>query len=210
MSRRHIVTAGCVLTLTALTSPVVPAVVPIQEASASAALSTGKRKPPPEPDPVQHLPPGVLEALQRDFGLTREQAMTRLRNEARLTGVEAELRGMLGSRFGGSWLTGTLSETLVVATTSRADVPRIVAAGAQPKIVTASLAKLRAIKQKLDESLPNHPIGGSVRYVDVKNNKVVVLSRYTAQTRLLIASIPVDRSLVVVQYSTETPRPFEI
>ncbi|GAA0848428.1 hypothetical protein GCM10009525_70190 [Streptosporangium amethystogenes subsp. fukuiense] len=150
----------------------------------------------------------MIEALQRDFGLTRAQAETRLRNEARLTVVEARLRDMLGGCFGGSWLMGTLSETLVVATTRAADVPRIVAAGAQPKVVAASLAKLRAIKQKLDESLPNHPTGGSVRYVDVKSNKVVILSRHAEATRLLVASIPVDRSLVVVQPSTETPRPF--
>ncbi|MFI6454859.1 S1 family peptidase [Streptosporangium amethystogenes] len=206
MSRRHIVTAGCALTLTALTSSVVPAAVPVREASAFAASSTGKRKPPP--DPIKQLPPGVIEALQRDFGLTRAQAETRLRNEARLTVVEARLRDVLGGCFGGSWLMGTLSETLVVATTSAADVPRIAAAGAQPKVVAASLAKLRAIKQKLDESLPNHPTGGSVRYVDVKSNKVVILSRYAEATRLLIAAIPVDRSLVVVQPSTETPRPF--
>ncbi|WP_326640821.1 S1 family peptidase [Streptosporangium sp. NBC_01755] len=205
MSRRHIVTAGCVLTLTALTPSVIPAVVPVREAGAVAVLTAGKRKPPP--DPIDRLPPGVIEALQRDFGLTRKQAETRLRNEARLTVVEAGLRDMLRDCFGGSWLMGTLSETLVVATTSTADIPRIVAAGAQPKIVTASLAKLRAIKQKLDESLPNHPTGGSVRYIDVKSNKVVVLSRYAAATRLLVASIPVDRSLVVVQPSTETPRP---
>ncbi|MER6175191.1 S1 family peptidase [Streptosporangium sp. NPDC001681] len=206
MFRRHIVTAGCVLTLTALTPSVVPAVVPVREASAFATSSTGKRKPPP--DPIKQLPPGMIEALQRDLGLTRAQAETRLRNEARLTAVEARLRDMLGGCFGGSWLMGTLSETLVVATTSTADIPRIVAAGARPKVVAASLAKLRAIKQKLDESLPNHPIGGSVRYVDVKNNKVVILSRHAEATRLLVASVPVDRSLVVVQPSTETPRPF--
>ncbi|MGW0595363.1 S1 family peptidase [Streptosporangium sp. NPDC002607] len=206
MSRRHIVTAGCVLTLTALTSSVVPAVVPVREASAFATSSTGKRKPPP--DPIKQLPPGMIEALQRDFGLTRAQAETRLRNEARLTMVEARLRDMLGGCFGGSWLMGPLSETLVVATTSTADIPRIVAAGARPKVVAASLAKLRAIKQKLDESLPNHPTGGSVRYVDVKSNKVVILSRHAEATRLLVASVPVDRSLVVVQPSTETPRPF--
>jgi len=149
----------------------------------------------------------MIEALQRDLGLTRAQAETRLRNEVRLAAVEEGLRAKLGSRFGGSWLTGTLSETLVVATTSTADVPRIVAAGAQPKIVAASLAKLVATKQKLDAGLPNHPAGGSVRYVDVRTNKVVILSRHVEATRRLLASIAVDRSVVVVQYSTESPRP---
>lgn len=201
MSRRHIVTAGCALALTALTSAVVPA----PAASASAFTGSPARKPPP--DPIEQLPPGLIEAIQRDFGLTREQAVTRLRNEARLAVVEERLRAKLGSRFGGSWLAGPLSEILVVATVSTTDIPRIVAAGAQPKIVAASLAKLVATRQKLDAGLPNHPAGGSVRYVDVRANKVVILSKHVEATRRLIASIPVDRSVVVVQYSTESPRP---
>ncbi|WP_440071563.1 trypsin-like serine protease [Streptosporangium sp. OZ121] len=157
-----------------------------------------------------NLPPGVIEALQRDLGLTRRQAETRLLNEIRLAPVEARLREELGGRFGGSWFTGTLAQTLVVATTSAADIPRIVSAGARAEVVRASLATLTAVKRRLDEALPAHPIGGSVRYVDVRSNKVVILSRHTSATRDILRSIGVDTDLVVVLFSREDPRPLHL
>ncbi|WP_051865846.1 trypsin-like serine protease [Streptosporangium roseum] len=80
----------------------------------------------------------MLEALQRDLGLTREQAQTRLLNEARLRPVEAKLRRRLGSRFGGSWFAGSIAQTLVVATTDSADIPQVLAAGARGEVVNRS------------------------------------------------------------------------
>ncbi|MEU4405743.1 S1 family peptidase [Streptosporangium sp. NPDC023963] len=160
--------------------------------------------------PAINLPRGVIEALQRDLGLTRSQAETRLRNEIRLAPVEERLREELGGRFGGSWLTGTLAQTLVVATTSAADIPRIISAGARAEVVRASLATLKAIKRKLDEALPDRPIGGSVRYVDVRSNKVVVLSRHASVTQNVLRSIGVDTDLVVVVASQENPRPLHL
>ncbi|MER5650789.1 S1 family peptidase [Streptosporangium sp. NPDC002524] len=157
--------------------------------------------------PAINLPPGVIEALQRDLGLTRRQAEARLRNEIRLAPVEARLREELGGRFAGSWFTGTTARTLVVATTSAADIPRIVSAGARAEVVRASLATLKAVKRKLDDALPAHPAGGSVRYVDVRSNKVVVLSRYAPVTQSVVKSIGVDTNLVVVVASEEDPRP---
>ena len=41
-----------------------------------------------------------------------------------------------------------------------ADIPQIIAAGAQAEIVTRSLAHLAAIKKKLDQALPTHPQAG--------------------------------------------------
>ncbi|MGJ6966308.1 alpha-lytic protease prodomain-containing protein [Streptosporangium sp. G11] len=156
---------------------------------------------------VLNPPPGLIEALQRDLGLTRAQVEARLLNEARLTVVEARLRQELGSRFGGSWFTGILAQTLMIATTSAADIPRITAAGARAQVVRVSLETLRAIKRRLDGALPASPIGGSVRYVDVRNNRVVILSRYASATEAAIVSIGMDTSLVVVLPSLEDPRP---
>ncbi|WP_436757736.1 S1 family peptidase [Streptosporangium sp. V21-05] len=160
--------------------------------------------------PAINLPPGVIEALQRDLGLTRRQAEARPRNEIRLAPVEARLREELGGRFGGSWFTGTTARTLVVATTSAADIPAIVSAGARAEVVRASLATLKAVKRKLDDALPARPAGGSVRYVDVRSNKVVVLSRYAPVTQNVIKSIGVDANLVVVLASKEDPRPLRV
>ncbi|MER6831023.1 S1 family peptidase [Streptosporangium sp. NPDC000563] len=163
--------------------------------------------PPPDPPILSNLPPGFIEALQRDLGLTRQQVATRLLNEARLSPVEARLREELSDRFGGSWFTGTLAETLMIATTSAADIPAIVSAGATPKVVRASLATLRAVKERLDDVLSAHPDGGTIRYVDVRINKVVVLSRNAPATLNVVKSIGTDSDLVVVVHSEENPRP---
>jgi hypothetical protein len=149
----------------------------------------------------------VVEALQRDLHLSSEQARTRLLNEARLTPVEAQLRRRLGARFGGSWFSGTIAQTLVVATTDSADLPQIIAAGAQGEVVTRSMAQLIQIKRKLDETLPASPRVGSVRYIDAKSNKVVVLSAKPGETEQIIKTIGVDTTAVTVLFSTEQPQP---
>ena len=204
MSRRHAATTGCALAVTALTLVAALACRRTSDSRPRTAV------PPAAPPTQQPPPPGVLEALQRDLGLTREQALARLRNEARLAPVEAELRDRLGDRFGGSWFMGKISQTLVVATTSAADIPQIAAAGARPRIVPRSLAQLTLIKQKLDKVLATHPYGGSVRYVDVKIDKVVILSATPTETRKLVETLDVDMTAVTVVFSKERPRPDDV
>ncbi|ACZ91548.1 S1 family peptidase [Streptosporangium roseum] len=194
MSRRHVITTGCVLTITALTLTAAPAVATSPTVNTSVVLSA--RQP----------PPGMIEALQRDLGLTREQAQTRLLNEARLRPVEAKLRRRLGDRFGGSWFTGITAQGLVVATTSSADIPQIRAAGARGEVVDRSMAELDATVEEVDAALSTHP-NGRVRYVDVKANKVVILSDAPSATRSLIEAAGVDPVAVRVVPSDEQPRP---
>src|SRR5690349_5459787 len=116
MSRRHAVTAGCVLAITALTLTAAP--VAAQPRTTGLQTASLPRKPPPR------FPPGMIAALQRDLHLTSEQAQARLLNEARLAPIEAKLRSRLGDHFGGSWFAGTIAQTLVVATTDPADLPQ--------------------------------------------------------------------------------------
>ncbi|GAA4223750.1 hypothetical protein FHR32_003133 [Streptosporangium album] len=196
MSRRHAATT-CALAITALTLTAIPAGAERRTASTSTAVLA--RKP----------PPGMLEALQRDLGLSEAQAQARLLNETRLVPVEARLRQRLGDRFGGAWLRGTVAQTLVVATTDAADIPQIIAAGAQPEIVGRSLAQLISIKQKLDDALPVRPLVASVRYIDVKTNKVVVLAQKPDEAETVVEGTDVDKTVVVVQPSTEQPQPFD-
>ncbi|WP_406319363.1 S1 family peptidase [Streptosporangium sp. NBC_01639] len=198
MFRRHAVTTGYVLAITALALAAVPAGAERQAAGPAAAVTALVALKPP---------PGMLEALQRDLGLTPAQAQTRLLNEARLTPVVPQLQKALGARFGGAWLRGTTAQTLVVATTRAADLPQILAAGAQAEIVTWPLTHLTAIKKKLDRALPVRPVVASVRYVDVKTNKVVVLASKPEAAKTLIESAGVDKSAVIVLSSNEQPRP---
>ncbi|WP_326645532.1 S1 family peptidase [Streptosporangium sp. NBC_01755] len=195
MSRRHFVAMGCVLAVTGLTLTGVP------------AAAGPRAKGVPVTAPAWKPPSGMLEALQRDLGLTREQAQARLLNEARMIPIEAQLRRRLGDRFGGSWLTGAISQTLVVATTDEADIPRILTAGARADVVGRSMAELLLIKEKVDEVLPAKPRVAGVRYIDAENNRVVILSAQPPVTEDLIKNIGVDAGAVSVAPSTEQPQP---
>ncbi|WP_406311621.1 S1 family peptidase [Streptosporangium sp. NBC_01639] len=191
MTRRHTVTTGCVLAITALVLTAAPAVArPLPtDTAAPAAL-----KP----------PPGMLEALQRDLHLTREQAQDRLLNETRLADVEAGLHQRLGDRFGGSWFVGTVAQTLVVTTTDPADLPQIIAAGARGEVVKRPLAELDRALQVIETA--QSTAGGKVRYVDVRNNRIVILTSDPLATEDLIEATGVNTSLVQAVQSTEAPR----
>ncbi|MFC6083556.1 S1 family peptidase [Sphaerisporangium aureirubrum] len=189
MSRRHVVTTGCVLALAAL-----PLTVPT---AATAERVSGTRKP----------PPGLLEALQRDLRITRSQAEARLLNETRLTPTATWLRQRIGPRYGGSWFSGSTSAVLTVATVSAADVPEIVAAGAQAKVVGKSLIELTKVLRQLDTKLPAVPDVLTARFIEVRTNKIVVLSPKPSQAQNHIAGTGVERAVVEVQPSTERPRP---
>ncbi|MFI6454953.1 S1 family peptidase [Streptosporangium amethystogenes] len=191
MSRRHAITTGCVLVIAALTLAPVPVAAQPRQAN-----TPGAWKP----------PAGMIEALQRDLHLTKEQAQTRLVNESRLTAVEADLRGKLGERFAGSWFVGTVAQRLVVATTSETDIPQIVATGARAEIVTRSLSDLAAIKEQVDNTPAAHKDTGAVRYIDVRTNKVVVLSKDVAIASNALEASGTDPVAVKVEPSDETPR----
>ncbi|WP_433368456.1 S1 family peptidase [Streptosporangium sp. CA-115845] len=195
MSRRHVVAMGCVLAVTALTLTGVPAVAADSRAQ-DVPVTASAWKP----------PSGMLEALQRDLGLTREQVQARLANEIRMSGIEADLREALGDRFGGSWLMGTISQTLVVATTDPADLPTIVAAGARAELVKRSLTELAGLISDLNVDLPGKGGGGDVRFVDARNNRIVILSKSPLATEDLVEAVGADSSVVKVVPSTERPR----
>lgn len=151
-------------------------------------------------------PLGMLTAIQRDLDLTADQAQSRLLNESRLIPVAVHLRRRLDDRFAGSWLLGSIAQTLVVATTSRADAARISAEGAQPLIVSRSLARLEEVKEKLDDAQPALSKVSSVRYVDVRTNKVVILSSTPRATANSVKTAGVAPAAIQVITSTEQPR----
>ncbi|GAA3808985.1 alpha-lytic protease prodomain-containing protein [Sphaerisporangium flaviroseum] len=196
MSHRPALVTGCTLTIVALTLAAVPADAE-SRAAGTAMTRPSARKP----------PPGMLEALQRDLHLSSSQAQARLLNEARLTPIAGQLSKKLGSRFGGVWLRGNSAHTLVVATTSAADIPEIIGAGAQAEIVTRSLTELAKVKEKIDQAMIGKPLVSGARYVDVKRNKVVVLSPKVDDAVGAVLSAGVDTGAVLVLPSTEAPHP---
>ncbi|WP_329429756.1 S1 family peptidase [Streptosporangium sp. NBC_01495] len=201
MARRHVIVPGCVLAITALALTAAPAVATRPTARApgtpAADLTDLAGKP----------PPGMLEAIARDIGLTEQEARTRLLNEARLTPIETNLRGWVGDHFGGSWFAGDVAQTLVVATTDSTDVSQIAELGARPLLVGRSLIELRAIRAAVDAALiRERGTTASVRYVGVRVNKVVILTENPKAAQEAVKTAKVDPDAVQVIASTERPR----
>jgi streptogrisin C len=132
-------------------------------------------------------PPSVIDALQRDLGLSESQVLTRLADEERLTAVEPVLAAALGPSYAGAWLSDDASR-LLVATTNPAARATIESHGAQPVLVTRTLAQLDAIKRRIDRTA--RPTAPALWYVDVRTNTVTVQASTPAAARSLVAGVP--------------------
>ncbi|QGV77472.1 trypsin-like serine protease [Streptomyces ficellus] len=203
MLHRH-ATAACA-TLTAVGalvlagSPgVVAAEVPTPPSTPAVAGTPGADKP----------SPALLDAMQRDLGLTREQAETRLKNEAEAGARAGRLRNTLGDRFAGAWVSGPVSATLTVATTDAADTAAIKAGGAEAKVVRHGLKRLEEAKAELDKgSVRTKTTDAPVWYVDPRTNSVTLEAAKESAADVFLTATGVDRTLVRVRATTERPRP---
>ncbi|MEV4458289.1 S1 family peptidase [Microbispora sp. NPDC049633] len=193
MLHRRTVLAGCALAVTALATVATPAMAEPNNSPASSAV-----KP----------PPAMVDAMQRDLGLTPAQIDARLANEAKAMATDTKVRATIGDAYAGSWVSGTTSESFIVATADASKAAAILAAGAQPKIVGRSLATLESAEAALDRAAAGAPASTSVWYVDVLSNSVVVLSSDAAEAEAFVAASGADRSAVRVEQSTEQPQTY--
>ncbi|MEV4217275.1 S1 family peptidase [Nonomuraea sp. NPDC049725] len=164
-------------------------------------------EPVPQAAPAD-TPPAVIDALERDLGLTEQQVVTRLANEQRAAAVEATLTASLGDSYGGAWLNADASK-LMVATTDAAEKPAIEAKGAEPVVVTRTLAQLDGVKAKIDQAPRKARSGASLWYVDVTTNSVVIVAGQQQAAEALAAAAGVDRSAVQLTVSTESPQLYQ-
>lgn len=117
---------------------------------------------------------GLLEAMQRDLGLSKRQAEARLAAERTAMGLTPKAQKAAGSAYGGAWFDAE-SERLTVAVTSDAPpatVRKVRATGATVRTVTHSARELDAAKARVDRITA--PSGVSGWHVDPVANTVVV------------------------------------
>ncbi|MEU9875829.1 S1 family peptidase [Streptomyces phaeochromogenes] len=130
----------------------------------------------PEPTRTSGAPAsaGLLDAMQRDFGLTKTQAEARLSAEKTATAVESEARRAAGAAYGGSWFDAKSGKLTVAVTAGASDaaVNSVRKTGATVRTVKHSAKQLDAAKARIDK-LPA-PEGVSNWYVDAKASSVVV------------------------------------
>jgi streptogrisin C len=146
----------------------------------------------------------VLNAMQRDFNLTADQALARIQFDDRAARTEQQLRGALGARFGGAWVNAE-ADQFVVAVTDAAAADTVRAAGATPTVVTRSERQLDSIKSTLDKRAGRMPASITGWYVDVASNTVVVESTAgtakSASAAVAAAGVPADAIRVVPRVS---------
>ncbi|MFJ6650681.1 S1 family peptidase [Streptomyces sp. NPDC091290] len=117
---------------------------------------------------------GLLQAMQRDLGLSKERAKTRLAAERTATAVAPKAREAAGSAYGGSWFDAR-AERLTVGLTadaSPATVHRVEATGAAVRTVEHTARELDTAKSRIDRL--DAPSGVSSWHVDPAAGTVVV------------------------------------
>ncbi|WP_017973045.1 S1 family peptidase [Actinopolyspora halophila] len=115
----------------------------------------------------------LLEAMQRDLGITLAQSRQRLRQESIAERVQRTVRGSLGAAYGGSYYDSAAGE-LVVGVTDRAKLDEARSSGARARLVEHSSAELDGIAGRLDGLLPEAPPAVTGYYVDPADNSVVL------------------------------------
>jgi streptogrisin C len=148
----------------------------------------------------------IIAAIQRDFGLTADQARTRLKNEDKASRTELALRKSLGASYGGAYLSPDAS-TFTVNVTDAAAATKVRQAGAIPKLVARGEKALDAVKARLDSTSAAAPENIAGWHVDVYTSTVVVLARDVAAAEAFVAAAGVAGEAVRVVASTEDPRP---
>ncbi|SDM41417.1 S1 family peptidase [Allokutzneria albata] len=143
--------------------------------------------------------PQMLTAMQRDLGLTAEQANARAANEMKAAEVDAQLRGLLGASYAGSHFANGNPE-LIVSVTDASRVGTIRAAGVEARVVARSSAQLDAIMSTLDAA-DKQAKGVSGWFVDTVNNRVVVTARTVADGERFIKASGADPAAVAVEQS---------
>ncbi|MGL4177187.1 MAG: S1 family peptidase [Dermatophilaceae bacterium] len=121
----------------------------------------------------------LFAAMQRDLGLTRDQAVRRFADEAAATRLAERLQPEVGADFGGAWL-NEVTGGLTVAVTTAAAADKVRAAGADARLVRYSLADLQAVKTELDGIQRAEParMTDAISWgVDPQRNAMVVTAR---------------------------------
>ncbi|WP_344685774.1 S1 family peptidase [Saccharopolyspora taberi] len=161
------------------------------------------------PAPAPAKAATLLEAMQRDLGLTAEQATERLADEAVANRADQQLRTTLGNAFGGSHYDAALGK-LVVGVTDANLVDEVRAAGAEAKVVDTGLDQLNGVADGLNAHVAAIPQSVSGWYVDSTSNSVVLTTApgTAGAAADFVRAAGVNTADVQVVESAEQPRTY--
>ncbi|CAM3926594.1 alpha-lytic protease prodomain-containing protein [Nocardiopsis rhodophaea] len=153
--------------------------------------------------------PEQLDAMQRDLGLTRADAVDLIESEEKAQAVETTLRAALGDDFGGSHF-DIEDRELTIQVTDTAAVEKVTATGADAEVVEHGEAELGRVMDTLDDSeaAADEAIAGW-RVDPASDSVVVTVARgEAAEAEDFIAEAGVNSDAVTIEESAETPRTY--
>ncbi|MET9059421.1 S1 family peptidase [Streptomyces antibioticus] len=117
---------------------------------------------------------GLLSAMQKEFGLSAEEAQARLAAERKATTLEPKARGTAGAAYAGSWYDAEAGRLTVAVTpdASRTTRDALSEAGAAVRLVEHSARQLDAVRGRVDKLAAPSAVAGW--HVDPQANSVVV------------------------------------
>ncbi len=145
----------------------------------------------------------MMEALQRDLGLTPLGAEELLSAQEEAIETDTEATEAAGEAYGGS-LFDTETFELTVLVTDASAVDAVEATGAEATVVSYGTEGLAEVVDALNETGGREGVVGW--YPDVENDTVVVQVAEGASADGLIEAADVDPSAVRVEETGETPR----
>jgi streptogrisin C len=180
--------------------------VAVAAAATAGALVVGTTPASAAPD-FAPLNAEMVPAMQRDLGLTHDQAIARVTAETAATGLEQSLSAALGDSYGGASfdaLTGKLS----VGVTDAAKLAQVRANGAEAKLVRFSAKQLDSTVDILNAGEATAPKSLTSWGVDTVGNRitVTVAPGQVAAADAYITKSGVDRSAVTVVEATDAPK----
>ncbi|EME60123.1 S1 family peptidase [Amycolatopsis decaplanina] len=175
-------------------------------ALATGALVTGTPAAASSASSVTLLNAEMVPALQRDLGLTSDQALARIQSETAAGTLEQSLASALAGSFGGASYNEATGK-LRVGVTDAAKLGQVLASGAEAELVRFSAAQLDSTVDKLNagERAADGAITGWG--VDTKTNRVTVnvLPGKSGVVDSYLEKTGVDKAAVAVVETTGVP-----
>ncbi|MEU5257265.1 S1 family peptidase [Amycolatopsis sp. NPDC021455] len=175
-------------------------------AAATAVMATGALAATAVPASGQDLlNPDMVPAMQRDLGLTHDQALARLASEDVANKVTEGLSAALGDAFGGATYNAATGKAHV-ETTNAALVGKIREAGAEAEVVKFSARQLDSAVSALNAGEKAAPAAVTGWGVDSATNRVTlsVLQGQRGAADAFLAKSGVDKaSVTVVETATQ-------
>ena len=149
----------------------------------------------------------LLQAMQRDLGLTEVQALDRLKLESAAQRTESTLRDALADSFGGAYFDSATGK-LVVGVTDAARSEQVRAVGAEVRQVAFSTKQLNGVVDGLNAGKAQAPKSVTGWYASNKQNAVVVTAKpgAAAEAAQFAQAAGVPAEAVKVVESQEQPR----